>query len=150
MRKEKLALVTILLLAILTVGVWEVSTIHTDAQQDAAAGSAPQASQTKPRPVAIDLPLALHSAVKGKSYSYSGAISVPSPCDSVSSGISLQGANPSHVTINLSVTSEQCPVSTTTRAEFSVSLTSTSAKAPIVDAVTFDGMEIPYTLSDAK
>ncbi len=152
MKREKVALLIIVLLGILTVGAWEVSVVHSTRQnpQNSAASAMPEAHQDLSNPVTIDLPLVLHSKLQGHKYTYSGSLWLPNTCDALSNGTSVQGTNPSHITIKLAVESAQCPTSQKTSADFAVSFTSTSEKAPIVDAVTFNGIEIPYTLAEAK
>jgi hypothetical protein len=151
-KREKAVLLIIILLAILTVGAWEVSVAHGTPQnsQNSAASAMPEATNDLSNPVTIDLPLVVHSKVQGHTYTYGGNLWLPNTCDVLSNGMSVQGMDPSHITIKLSVESAQCPTSEKTSADFSVSFTSTSGKAPIVDAVTFNGMEIPYTLAEAK
>jgi hypothetical protein len=151
-KREKVALLIVILLAILTVGAWEVSVVHSTRQnsQNSTASALPEATQGLSNPVTIDLPLVLHSKVQGHAYTYSGSLWLPNTCDALSNGTSVQGMNPSHITIKLAVESAQCPTSEKTSADFSVSFMSGSAKAPVIDAVTFNGMEIPYTLAEAK
>ena len=152
MKREKAALLIIVLLGILTIGAWEVSVTHTTPgnSQNSAATAIPETTKGLSNPVTIDLPLVLHAKVQGHTYTYSGSLWLPNTCDTLSNGTSVQGMNPSHITIKLEVDSAACAAPEKTSADFSVSFTSASAKAPVIDAVTFNGMEIPYTLAEAK
>lgn len=135
MRQRKTVILVVALLALLVFGAWQLSMLRTKQQASAL--------------VAVDLPIILHHVVQGGVHSYSGAVSLPNACDTLSNGISTQGVNPSHITIHLSQGSVPCSTATKTQAGFMVSF-SGAGEAPIVDAVILNGMEIPYTLVEAR
>lgn len=130
------AVLTVALLAVLILGAWGLFMLNTKQQASAA--------------IVIDLPLILHRAEKDGAHSYSGSIFLPSACDTLSNGISTQGVNPAHITIRLSADRVACKTAAKTESEFLVSLTNSDEMPPIVDAVTFNGLEIPYTLVEDK
>ncbi|MBY0473022.1 hypothetical protein K2Q00_01915 [Patescibacteria group bacterium] len=133
MRQRKAALLILVLLAILVLGAWGLLTLQT--------------KQQAPTTVTIDLPLILHHSVRDGVHSYSGTISLPNACNTLSNGISTKGVDPSHLTIQLSEGSVPCPSAVKTAVEFLVSFTD-GRTAPVVDAVTFNGMEVPFTLTE--
>ncbi|OGC88500.1 hypothetical protein A2419_02035 [Candidatus Adlerbacteria bacterium RIFOXYC1_FULL_48_26] len=133
MGQRKAALLIVALLAVLVFGAWSLSTLQPTQQASVA--------------VAIDLPLILRHSVKDGVHSYSGSISLPNACNTLSNGVATRGAGPSHLTVQLSQENVPCQTAVKTPADFLVSFTD-GGEAPIVDAVTFNGMEIPFTIKE--
>lgn len=138
MEQRKVAILIILLLAILTVGAWQFSLLCI---QDSAPASAS---------VAIDLPLTIHHSATDGTHTYNGSIQLPNSCNELSSGMLTQGLNPPHIIIQLSSNTVACSDATKIETEFALSYTGGDAKKPLLDAVTFNGLEIPYTLVEDR
>ncbi|MBY0294170.1 hypothetical protein K2Q08_02465 [Patescibacteria group bacterium] len=149
MERRKASLLILLLLAILSVGAWQLFRIQS--KQDIAAASIEVSTQQvqKNTLVSIDLPLELRHSVKGGVHTYSGTISLPNACDVIASGIQTQGVNPTHLRIQLASEKMPCHTESETQNDFSVSF-SGGTRPPVLDAVIFNGMELPYTVLEDK
>ena len=148
MSRERTILLILVLLAILTVGAWALSTVRTSSSSTET--ESPEPSATFTPSVTIDLPLALHHKVEGKTHTYRGSVWVPSVCDSLASGILARDMNPSHITIEVSINRTECATAEKTQTDFSVSFSGTGTESPVIDAVTFNEMEVPFTVTDDK
>lgn len=146
--RQKTTVLVIVLLALLALGAWKFLALRS--KQPSAAASANTSASSTPSLIAIDLPLMVHHVKKDASHTYSGSVWLPNACDALSSGMSTQGVNPSHLTIQLSADVTACPANTKTETDFSVSFSDSGTKAPVIDAVTFNGLQIPYTLVEDK
>lgn len=149
MGRNKVLIVVIVFLGVFIFGAWQLLMLRTKQQASATSLDA-SASQAPSTLVTIDLPLILHHRAQGATHTYTGSVWLPNACDALSDGLSAQGVRPSHITIHLSIDGMTCPSATKTQADFSVSFAGADTKAPIIDAVTFNGMEIPYTLVEDK
>ena len=98
--------------------------------------------------------VALQVAHTGDVYTYSGALPTPSACDSLGSGIAVQGSDPVHVTVVLTLMK---PVVTCSGASsagemqpFSVSLSVKPGAKALLDGVTVNGIIMGTTLEEVS
>ncbi len=132
MGQKKVAVLILALLAILVFGAWQLLALQSKGQVAAA--------------ITIDIPLILHHKIQGSTHMYDGIVSLASSCDTLSNGISTEGVDPAHIKIHVSAGSVVCADAIKTQADFSVSFTGSGTTTPVIDAVIFNGMEIPHTL----
>lgn len=138
-------LVLVLLIALLIGGWWALAFFRTPAstaQNIPNEKSVPTATTS-----AFMLPIVVtHSSTKGV-HSYTGSVTSSNACGIKSSGISISGTNPAHVTVLLEASSGECEaVATTSQSTFEVSFKTTGRADPILDSVVVDGHEVSHTL----
>ena len=102
----------------------------------------------------ISNPIAIQETVKGNVYTYSGSIMLPNPCDNVGTGISVNGFNPEHITIFLTLTKSLTGCTdqpqTFTAQPFGVSLTIATGTKAILDGLTVNGIIAATHLTKAS
>lgn len=149
MERRKASLLILLLLAILSIGAWQLFRMQSKQEIAAASVEVSTKQAQENMLISINLPVELHHTLKENVHTYSGTISLPNACDTIASGMQTQGINPAHIRIQLSSEKIPCQTEVETRNDFSVSF-SGGKQAPILDAVVFNGMELPYTVLEDK
>lgn len=139
-------LVLVLIIAVLIGGWWAIAFFRTPT----AAQPITQVPPTVPEPI-FTLPITVSHSFQNGTHFYSGTVVSKSACGIKSSGISLTGINPAHVTLILEASSGVCAdVATTSQSTFSVSFKTSGEKTPILDKVTVNGGEVSHTLEHAN
>lgn len=96
-------------------------------------------------------PIEITHSLSGGADTWSGAVTLPSACDSLGTGIAANGGSPAHVTLLLTVSRlPTCAAAQgKTNAEpFTVSL-SRESSAPVFDGTTINGVIVPFALKEA-
>jgi len=100
----------------------------------------------------IPASLTLQHIVVGPTNTYAGSMTIPMPCDLLVGGFTTDEETPTHVVLNLKHVSGSsgCTTPTSTRT-FSASFAAPDQKLPpVLDAVTVDGKNVPFTLIEAQ
>ncbi|MGC9602591.1 MAG: hypothetical protein ABSE76_02520 [Minisyncoccia bacterium] len=95
-------------------------------------------------------PVEVQVAFANNTYTYSGSMPLDSSCEELGEGISVNGQNPSHVTILLTLVkpSVACAQASEggTNEPFSVSVLVASGTKAMLDGLTINGIIIPTTI----
>lgn len=118
----------------------------TYAQPQSVSASATNAGTYAPQNIAGPVDVTLE--VKGSTlYTYSGSLMLTSACDTLSTGIAVNGTNPERVTIllNLAKPLDTCTEATgdTLEQPFAVSLAVASGTKAVLDGLTVNGVIVP-------
>jgi hypothetical protein len=100
-------------------------------------------------PQTVSGPVAIEATIVSGTHTYKGSIPLTSMCDALSTGISVSGSNPEHVSIVLTLKRPSTCAEETTGAmsqPFAVSLAVPSNTEAVFDGLTINGAIVATTL----
>jgi hypothetical protein len=100
-------------------------------------------------PEAVAGPVAVQVAFTNDTYTYTGLVPLSSPCDELGEGIAVNGRNPSHVTILLTLMKQPGACTETsgdTNGPFLVSVSVAPGTKAVLDGLTINGIITPTTI----
>ena len=104
-------------------------------------------------PEAVAGPVAVQVSFANNTYTYSGIVPAASACDQLGEGISVNGSNPSHVTVLLTLMKQSgiCREASGDASQpFAVSVSVASGTKAILDGLTINGIITPTTIKTAS
>ena len=102
-------------------------------------------------PEAVSSPVAVQVSFANNTYTYSGIVPAASACDQLGEGISVNGSNPSHVTVLLTLMKQQgaCTDTGDSNEPFAVSVSVGAGTKAVLDGLTVNGVITPTTVQTA-
>ena len=132
---------------------WGIAVLTQNNTASSSTQSLANAASATPVPEGVPGPVGMQVAFVKNTYTYSGSVPAASPCDMLGEGIAVNGKNPSHVTILLTLMKQPGTCTDTTgdsNEPFAVSVSVASGTKAVLDGLTVNGIITPTTLQQVS
>jgi hypothetical protein len=104
-------------------------------------------------PEGISGPVAVQVSFANNTYTYSGSVPLTSPCDQLGEGIAVNGSNPSHITVLLTLMKQPGTCTDTggdANEPFAVSVSVAPGTKAVLDGLTVNGIITPTAIQQVS